>query len=54
VAAQDLRVGECLRTASGQAVSVESVGLKAGEHRVYNLEVEQECQYGVGFKADST
>jgi autotransporter-associated beta strand protein len=48
VAAGELRVGECLRTASGQAVSVESVALKAGEHRVYNLEVEQEHQFYVG------
>jgi hypothetical protein len=48
VAAGDLRVGECLRTASGQAVTVESIGLKAGEHRVYNLEVEQEHQFYVG------
>ena len=28
--------------ASGQAVSVKSIALKAGEYRVYNLEVEQE------------
>jgi hypothetical protein len=48
VAAGGLRIGECLRTASGQAVTVESVGLKAGEHRVYNLEVEQEHQFFVG------
>jgi len=48
VAAPDLRVGECLRTASGQAVTVESITLKAGEHRVYNLEVEQEHQFYVG------
>ena len=48
VAAGELRVGECLRTASGQALTVESVGLKAGEHRVYNLEVEQEHQFYVG------
>ena len=26
----------------------ESIGLKAGEHRVYNLEVEQEHQFYVG------
>ncbi len=48
VAAGELRVGECLRTASGQAVTVESVGLKAGEYQVYNLEVEQEHQFYVG------
>jgi hypothetical protein len=48
VAAGELRVGECLRTASGQAVTLESVSLKAGEHRVYNLEVEQEHQFYVG------
>ncbi len=48
VAAQDLRVGECLRTKSGQAATVKSVGLQSGEHRVYNLEVEQEHQFYVG------
>jgi hypothetical protein len=48
VAAGELRIGECLRTASGQAVSVESIALKAGKHRVYNLEVEQEHQFYVG------
>jgi hypothetical protein len=48
VAAGELRIGECLRTASGLAVSVESIGFKAGEHRVYNLEVEQEHQFYVG------
>ena len=48
VAAQDLRVGECLRTKSGQPATVESIGLKAAEHRVYNLEVEQEHQFYVG------
>ena len=48
VAAGELRVGECLRTASGEAVTLESVSLKAGEHRVYNLEVEQEHQFYVG------
>ena len=32
----------------GKAVTVESIGLKAGEHRVYNLEVEQEHQFYVG------
>ena len=48
VAAEKLRVGECLRTASGPAVTVESIALKAGEHRVYNLEVEQEHQFYVG------
>jgi RHS repeat-associated protein len=48
VAAGELRVGECLRTSSGLAVTVESLALKAGEHRVYNLEVEQEHQFYVG------
>jgi hypothetical protein len=48
VAAGELRVGECLGTASGRAVTVESIGLKAGEHRVYNLQVEQEHQFFVG------
>ena len=48
VAAGELRVGECLRTASGRAVTLASVSLKAGEHRVYNLEVEQEHQFYVG------
>jgi RHS repeat-associated protein len=48
VAAQDLRGGEYLGTASGQAAAVESIGLRAGEHRVYNLEVEQEHQFYVG------
>ena len=47
VAAGELRIGECLRTASEQVVTVESVGLMAGEHRVYNLEVEQEHQFYV-------
>ncbi len=48
VAAQELRIGECLRTRSGQVATLESMGLKAGEHRVYNLEVEQEHHYFVG------
>jgi hypothetical protein len=48
VAAGELPVGECLRTASGQAVTVEPIALKAGEHRLYNLEVEQEHQFYVG------
>ncbi len=48
VAAGELRVGESLRTNSGEAVTLESTALKAGEHRVYNLEVEQEHQFYVG------
>jgi hypothetical protein len=48
VAAGELRVGECLRTASGRAATVESIRLKPGEERVYNLEVEAEHQYFVG------
>ena len=48
VAAGELRVGELLRTWSGQAVTVESISLKAAEHRVYNLEVEQEHHFFVG------
>lgn len=48
VAAQDLQIGECLRTALGQTVTIESTSLKAGEYRVYNLEVEQEHQFYVG------
>ena len=48
VAANDLRAGEHLRTKSGQAVTVESITLKTREHRVYNLEVEQEHHFYVG------
>jgi hypothetical protein len=48
VAAGELRVGECLRTASERAVAIESIFLRAGEHWVYNLEVEQEHQFNVG------
>jgi hypothetical protein len=48
IAARDLRPGERLRTASGQVAAVESIRLKPGQHRVYNLEVEQEHQFFVG------
>jgi hypothetical protein len=48
VPAKDLRVGECLRTRSGPPAAVESMALKAGDHRVYNLEVEQDHQFYVG------
>ena len=48
VPAEDLKVGERLATRSGQVACVESLGLKAGEHRVYNLEVEHEHQFYVG------
>ncbi len=48
VPAEDLKVGERLATRSGQIACVESIALKAGEHRVYNLEVEHEHQFFVG------
>ncbi len=48
MAAGDLRLDECLRTASGQVATVESIRLKAGEHRMYNLEVKQEHEFYVG------
>ena len=48
VPAEDLKIGERLSTRSGQAACVESISLKAGEYRVYNLEVEGDHNFYVG------
>jgi RHS repeat-associated protein len=48
VPAEDLKIGERLATRSGQVATVESLGLKPGLHRVYNLEIEGEHHYFVG------
>ena len=48
IAAENLRTGERLLTRSGEVVAVESISVKAGEYRVYNLEVEQEHHFYVG------
>ena len=44
---QDLRVGEVLRTQSGLS-TITGVKRKAGDHRVYNFEVEATHAYYVG------
>ncbi len=46
--ADELRVGEILRTRSGQVVTVESIGIKPGLHRVFNFEVEGDHNFYVG------
>ena len=48
VEARELRVSEQLRSKGGEKVTLASVAVRAGEHRVYNLEVEQEHQFYVG------
>lgn len=48
MAAGELRVGEMFRTKSGEELTLASVAVKASEHRVYNLEVEQEHHFYVG------
>ncbi len=47
VMAQDLRVGEALRTQSGLS-TITGVKRKAGDQRVYNFEVEKTHAYFVG------
>jgi hypothetical protein len=44
VQAQELRVGEHLKTADG-AVEITAIARKPGVHRVYNIEVETEHRY---------
>ena len=44
VQAQELRVGEHLKTADG-AVEINAIARKPGVHRVYNIEVETEHRY---------
>lgn len=48
IATRDLREGETLATRQGQAV-IESIARKPGLHRVFNIEVETEHCFFVGF-----
>ena len=45
---KNLPVGERLVTRAGKVATVQSIGMKPGLHRVYNLEVEGEHNYYVG------
>jgi hypothetical protein len=48
VPAEELRVGECVRTLSGRVVTVDSIRLNPEPQRVYNYEIEGEHHYFVG------
>ncbi len=48
IAADKLAIGERLVTRAGKVATVESIGMKPGLHRVYNLEVEREHHFYVG------